>query len=337
MPLVIISPPYGNSRFTASFPLARCSVRAHSFFIMKKLITCLAVLLLPGCIEFEKQTLVFRHYPETDTLVIWQHYEGIHGEDQEHGLTETEREQLHSVVNGQRTFFFANWALEYSDTIIDGNIKSLQDELNEGIEPKAAADIARQMLAFAKLIKKSVTIKNGPFYLNEQKRLSATQQVTIRNIGKIIRESNALFHVTNLQGDEVFTRFEEGDPNIELLEKSAHAKMKYVILKGQQLQFRWPMTAENFRKGLKDKEVAKAIALARKAGVTIRHKDNLLIITAGKVKATDTFVSIPLPDVAFQPNATDAVSERYGLAIDFDAAKARAKFLKESDARFRKK
>jgi len=60
--------------------------------MMKKLIACLAVLLLPGCIEFEKQTLVFRHYPGTDTLVIWQHYEGIHGEDNEHGLSKNERE-----------------------------------------------------------------------------------------------------------------------------------------------------------------------------------------------------------------------------------------------------
>jgi hypothetical protein len=41
--------------------------------------------------------------------------------------------------------------------------------------------------------------------------------------------------------------------------------------------------------------------------------------------------------VAFQPNATEAVSKRYGLAEDFDPVQARAKFLKESDARYLKK
>ena len=304
---------------------------------MKKLIICLAVLLLPGCIEFEKQTLVFRHYPETDTLVIWQHYEGIYGEDQEHGLSEKERDQLHSVVNGQRTFFFANWGFEYNAEDIDRFIKEGEAELQKGIEPKAKADVVRQSLVWMKLLKKSVTIKNGPFYLNEQKRLCATQQVTLRNAGKIIRQVNAILHASILHDDGFFSGYDESDPNIEMLEKSALNRMEYLTLKGQQMQFSWPMTAENFREGMRDKEGANVIALARKAGVIIQHNKNLLVIIAGKVKAADTSVSIQLPEVAFQPNATEAVSKRYGLAKDFNPAKARAKFLKESNARYLKK
>ena len=92
----------------------------------------------------------------------------------------------------------------------------------------------RQMLAFARMVRKSVIIKNGPFYLKKQKRLSAAQYVTLNNAGKIIRDINALFHMVILQGNgifDVFGDFEEGDPNIELLEKSAHAKMNYLTLK----------------------------------------------------------------------------------------------------------
>jgi hypothetical protein len=332
LPIAIISPPYGISRLTASFPLARRLARAHSFFIMKKLIICLAVLLLPGCIEFEKQTLVFRHYPETDTLVIWQHYEGIYGEDQEHGLSEKERDQLHSVVNGQRTFFFANWGFEYNAEDIDRFIKEGEAELQKGIEPKAKADVVRQSLVWMKLLKKSVTIKNGPFYLNEQKRLCATQQVTLRNAGKLIREFNAVMRASYLQGKNIFRTFEEGDPNIELLEKSALAKMEFLTLKGQQLRFQLPLTEKNFRELNVDD-----LKLFRKAGVPFEHKNNLLTITVGKVEAAETFVSMRLPKVAFQPNATEAVSERHGLAKDFNPAKARAKFLKESNARYLKK
>ena len=307
---------------------------------MNKLIACLAVLLLPGCIEFEKQTLVFRHYPETDTLVIWQHYEGIHGEDNEHGLSKKEREQLHSVVNGQRTFFFGNWITEYNAEDTGKFIAEEEARLKKGFASKPEADEVRQMLAFARMVRKSVIIKNGPFYLNQQKCLSATQHVTLNNVGKITRDINALFHMAILQGNrifDVFGGFEEGDPNIELLEKSAHAKMEYLTLKGQQLQFRWPMTAEHFHRGMREKSTAKGVELARKGGVTIQQKDNLLIITAGKLKTADTFVSIKLPDVAFQPNANGTVSKRYGLAKDFNPAKARAKFLKDSDARYLKK
>lgn len=306
---------------------------------MKKLAACLAVLLLPGCIEFEKQTLVFRHYPETDTLVIWQHYEGIHGEDNEHDLSKKEREQLHSVVNGQRTFFFGNWITEYNAEDTGKFIAEEEARLKKGFASKPEADDARQMLAFARMVRKSVIIKNGPFYLNQQKRLSATQHVTLNNAGKITQDLNALFHMAILQSNrifDVFGGFEEGDPNIELLEKSAHAKMEYLTLKGQQLQFRWPMTGEHFQRGMREKSTAKLVELARKGGVTIQQKDNLLIITAGKLKAADTFVCIKLPDAAFQPNATEAVSNRYGLTKGFDAARTRAKFFKDCDISYLK-
>ncbi len=299
---------------------------------MKKLIASLAVLLLPGCIEFEKQTLVFRHYPATDTLVIWQLYEGIYGEDQEHGLSETEREQLHSVVTGQRTFFFGNWVTEYNAGDIERIIKEMEDELQQGIQPEAKAKDVRQALALAKLANQSVTIKNGPFYLNKQERLSATQQVTIRNVSRIIRETNAALRASILRGDEPFGGFEEGDPNIEMLEKSAHAKMEYIALKGQQLQFQWPLTGKNFREMGADE-----LKLFRKAGVTIEHKNDLFTVTVGNVKAAETSVTLQIPEMAFQPNATEAVSERYGLAKDFNPAKARAKFLKNCDVQFRKK
>jgi hypothetical protein len=177
-----------------------------------------------------------------------------------------------------------------------------------------------------------VTIENGPFYLNKQQRLSATQQITIRNAGKIIRELNSALWASILREDAPFGVFEEGDPNIELLEKSAHAKMEYLTLQGQRLRFQCPLTKKNFR------EIdVNEMKIFRKAGVTFEHKDNLIIVTMGKVKAEQTAVSIPLQKVAFQPNATEAVSKRYGLAEDFDPVQARAKFLKESDARYLKK
>ena len=119
---------------------------------MKKLIACLAVLLLPSCIEFEKQTLMFRHYPETDTLVILQHYEGIYGEDQEHGLSEKERKQLHSVVTGKHTFFFSNWITTYDAAHTTKFIEETEAKLKQENLPADEVKAPRQMLALAKAL-----------------------------------------------------------------------------------------------------------------------------------------------------------------------------------------
>ena len=81
-----------------------------------------------------------------------------------------------------------------------------------------------------------------------------------------------------LSGGKIFEDFEEGDPNIELLEKSAHAKMEYLTLNGQQLRFQLPLTEKNFHE-----LNANDFELIRKAGVTIEHKNDLFTITFGKV------------------------------------------------------
>lgn len=81
-----------------------------------------------------------------------------------------------------------------------------------------------------------------------------------------------------LSGGKIFEDFEEGDPNIELLEKSAHTKMEYLTLNGQQLRFQLPLTEKNFHE-----LNANDFELIRKAGVTIEHKNDLFTITFGKV------------------------------------------------------
>ena len=74
------------------------------------LVVCLA--LFTGCLEFEQQTLTYRYDAKTDTLRIFQSYQGIFGADAKDGLSQDELAQLDSVLTGQRTFFFANWIFE---------------------------------------------------------------------------------------------------------------------------------------------------------------------------------------------------------------------------------
>ena len=135
-----------------------------------------------------------------------------------------------------------------------------------------------------------------------------------------------------MSGGKVLGDFEEGDPNIELLEKSAHAKMEYLTLNGQQLRFQLPLTEKNFHE-----LNANDFELIRKAGVTIEHKNDLFTITFGKVEASRTSISANLPGKVFQTNATEFVSNRYGLTKGFDAARTRVKFFKDCDIRYLKK
>ena len=58
-------------------------------------VLALGVLIWAGCIDFEKQTMTYRHFSEADMFVIWQQYEGLFGDSGKNGLSDEELEQLH--------------------------------------------------------------------------------------------------------------------------------------------------------------------------------------------------------------------------------------------------
>src|SRR5262245_49230124 len=87
----------------------QCSCMASRFLL---LVACMG--LVTGCLEFEQQTLTYRYDAKTDTLRIFQSYQGIFGADGNDGLSKDELEQLNSVLTGQRTFFFSNWVWEFN-------------------------------------------------------------------------------------------------------------------------------------------------------------------------------------------------------------------------------
>src|SRR5439155_20837429 len=92
-----------------------------------RLFVLLPMFWLTGCLEFEDQTLTYRYDAGTDTLRIFQDYHGIFGADDTAKVTEAEVEQLDSVLKGQRTFFFANWILEYNREQLRELLQELKD------------------------------------------------------------------------------------------------------------------------------------------------------------------------------------------------------------------
>jgi len=281
-----------------------------------------------GCIEFDKQTMVFRHYPKTDTLVIWQQYEGIHGKGEGDELSDEEIEQLESVLQGQRTFFFANWIYEYDGKAVKQYIQELKEELKEDAADKDPAQL-RSLIASLELLQKSIDIYNVSFHLNKQGQLSATQQVTLRNVSKHIKAANAflrsLIVIGELDADDELTKL--------LLDKSVEDEMEYISLVGQRLRVQWPMSAKQFMQLDLDEDAMKKFT---QTGGTVKHANGFLWVEVGKVQSADTTVSIRLSDAEFENNAAEHVAKRFGIDRKFDPAKARAAFFRECDQQFAK-
>ena len=280
-----------------------------------------------SCIEFDKQTMVFRHYPKTDTLVIWQQYEGIHGEREGDELSDEEIEQLESVLKGQRTFFFANWIYEYDGKAVKQYIQDLKEELKEGAADKDPAQL-RSLIASLKLLQKSIDIYNVSFYLNKQGQLSAAQQVTLRNVSKHIKAAN-----TFLRGLIVVGKLDADELTKLLLDKSVEDEMEYISLVGQRLRVQWPMSAKQFMQLDLDEDAVKKFT---QTGGTVKHANGSLWVEIGKVQSADTTVSMRLSDAEFKNNAAEHVAKRIGIDRKFDPAKARAAFFRESDQHFEK-
>src|SRR5262245_53638118 len=151
------------------------------------LIGCLA--LLTGCLEFEQQTLTYRYDTKTDTLRIFQSYQGIFGGDGNNGLSKDELEQLNSVLTGQRTFFFANWIWEF-------NRDALRETVDKLKQPDAQQELKLDPAGLAraetllKVVLDNVTVENGPFYFDQHGKLCGVQQVTLKQCSKIIAAAN---------------------------------------------------------------------------------------------------------------------------------------------------
>ena len=151
---------------------------------MKVALPWLVLCLLTGCLEFERQSLSFRHDLANDTLYIFQDYQGIFGVENPARLTEAEREQMASVMQQERTFFFANWIAEYNRKLFMEKQQTPKGELdaNEAYEASLRALL---QVALA-----NIKVENLGFYLNREHRLCGAQRVTVKHVSKVVEALN---------------------------------------------------------------------------------------------------------------------------------------------------
>ena len=162
-------------------------------------------LLLTGCLDFEQQTLTYRYDAKTDTLRIFQAYQGIFGGDKPDGLSDQEQEQLQSVLTTPRTFFFANWIAEYDQNTVREALDDLKKPVAQPQSKRDLADRAGQEI-FLKLLLENVRVENGDFHLDDQGKLGGVQRVTMTQFSKLVGAANGPIRVfvketTTAQGE----------------------------------------------------------------------------------------------------------------------------------------
>ncbi len=291
--------------------------------MLRKLLSLLALaLVLTGCIEFERQTLTYQHDTASDTLRIHQTYHGIFGADDPQQLTDKEREQLASVMKGQRTFFFANWAFEL-------NQESFQKGLADAVLPKTNSleeAFRRATTNLLTLLIANVQIENGKFHLNEAGQPCGTQRVTLRNVSKLLAAGNA----TMRKALELEMKDKQTVEERELINRSLARPEPFFSLTGQQIRFRFPVSKAEFDKlGEGDEQLKRFFAEFVKLGGGMQHEDRELHVRFGRPDAQRETVTLPMTSQKrYVSNALPHLRDTYGFAKNFDVQKDAENFLR---------
>ena len=304
--------------------------------MLKKLACLVAVcgaLLLTGCVDYGQQTLTYRYDAKTDTLRIFQAYQGIFGEDQPEGLSEKEQAQLQSVLSEQRTFFFANWIWEYDR----GEVRKELDNLNKpeaepdaksGIQQDAkpdAATLARRG-AFFKLLLENVHVENGAFYLDGQGKLCAVQSVTVSQFSKLVAAGNR--QIRDLLKLEA-TREKVSPEERALFFKGARQEKPFISVKGNQVSFRLPISPEAFEKSYgANSSSAKQLEEFKQQGGKVAFANNEMKWSLGSPSDPATTLTLSVAEKPYVANALEAVKSRAVIGEKIDIAAAAEAFVR---------
>jgi len=284
--------------------------------------------LLCGCLEFEEQSMSYRYDEKTDTLYIFQDYRGI-TTDSGGRLSADEVQQLESVLKTQRTFFFANWILEYNREELLKHRKELKnppaDETSKLNEEERKKYVELLDLALA-----NVKVENGPFYFDTEKRLCGVQKVTVQKLSELIRSANSIIPLA--VKDSI-----KDEENVALkaeLVKMLDKRKEFIWLEKNTLNWVWPMTQADYDKNFgANGEEKHALEAFKHSGGRIEFNDNEVQFQIGATTDRVTTLAKPVAKEekdykGYKPNVVDGVRKRAVILEKFDVEAARKEFLK---------
>jgi hypothetical protein len=279
---------------------------------------------LTGCIEFERQTVTYSYDTSTDTLRIYQDYNGIFGGDNRQGLSREELNQLDSVLGSQRTFFFANWISEISHEQLRDKLKEIRTaeyQKEQKLEPAAREHLE----VLIKRLIEDVHIENGPFYQDKEGKLSGVQRVTINKASQLINAGNVCIRdAFKAEASDEKAKPEEK----RLYLKSIGRQQDYIKIEGNRITVSFPATKDQIEENTNGSEKTRAaIEAFRKAGGTLTFTNDEVMVTFGKPSDKLTSLTLSVSDETYSTNLVETIKSRSLLKADLDRRADAARFF----------
>jgi len=242
-----------------------------------------------SCIEFEREKIAYVHDEEKDELRVTLTYEGIFGnldkgQNSQHGpddittadsLNQQQIEQLESVLEQKRAFFFSNWIFEYSAS---SSAKMLEKIIKENGQGKFGEPEKKLI----KLLLDNIEVQNIGFYKNNAEQLCGAQTLRISNISIIIPLANQVIgrqmkaHIQEMREER-----EEKVPNsfttetIDLIESKVEQNFPFIQVKGNLITLTLIMTEPD------QKRITNSTVKDLPDGARIAFEDESLLIEIG--------------------------------------------------------
>jgi hypothetical protein len=238
-----------------------------------------------GCIEFEKQELVYHHDQEKDEIRMTLRYEGIFGNlkgGSSHDkvtpdmLNQKQIEQLASVLKGGRAFFFSNWIFEYDRRALP---KMLIEAKNKPPEGKVFGKPEKDLI---EALMKDVEIENFGFYKDKDGRLCGAQTLKLSNASQVISLTNrVLGRQLKAHLQEMREERNKKVPNsftsetINLIEKKTQTDFPFIQVEGNLITVTLIMTEPD------QQRISKSTLTDLPQGTRIEFQDEALWVKIG--------------------------------------------------------
>lgn len=286
------------------------------------MLTVFGCLGLCGCLEFEDQVLTYHYDQQADTLRIFQDYHGIFGASARSAtatqLSKEEAGQLQSVLQGQRTFFFSNWILEFNRQEMSQTLAKLSPP-EPGLAEKFSPAGVVSMEKLLRLLVANVQVTNGPFYFNQQARLCGVQYVTVTRFSEIVAAVNE-FAPFFIHGESQ----DKAEDEASAMKRFAKRRRPLIELQGNAILARWPMTRAGYEQSLGDRKRA---ADWKRGGLRTSFADDAVTIQIGKSSEQISRLALPFSTNTYAGNLVSAAKAQHVIQDKFDPAAAAKRFL----------
>ena len=285
----------------------------------KFLIVFFICLTLSSCIEFENQEIVYEHDIEKDELRLVLRYKGIFGNldkgqnsqkdskdiATKESLNEKQIEQLESVINEKRAFFFTNWIFEYSPKTLPQFLEETLKRNDNGRFGKPEQDLIKALI-------ENIELQNIGFHKNGQGQLCGAQTLRIQNFSEVLNFSNRVIrrqtiaHIPQLREElaKGEVRNSISEENIQFLVKKMKDPYPFIQIDGNLLSFQFPNLYPD------SVSIKQSISNELPKGTRIIQKDRNIIIAMGTKDGASGKISKKCFD-GYWPNAKNYMEENH--------------------------